>query len=482
MLKLLFILPLFASFYCSAQKSLAATDSVLDALQKIPIKYFNQVDNKIDKYSSRITNKTEKSLAKLARWENKIHNLLQKVNPEADQKLFGNNHLTFSSLLEDMKKRKQSLNNYRAQFDTYRDKITTTVGYLNAQKDDLDKKYLKPVANLNKKIQQLNDEAEYTEKVEAFVRERKKLLIAQSMQFISKSKYLKKLDKEAYYYAETMRNYKELFSDTKKAEELALKALNKIPAFQKFTQENSQLASMFGLPGSFDNPRNLAGLQTRTSVQDLVQTRLSAGGPNAREAFSQRMQMAQAEMNEWKDKVIKAGGNSSDAEVPSFKPNTQKSKTFFQRLEYGSNFQFSKANSLLPTAADLGLSVGYKLNDKSIVGVGASYKMGIGSFQHLKISHEGIGVRSFIDWKIKKQFYVTGGFEMNYNSQFKNMTELKSFDDWQQSGLIGLSRKINVNTKWFKGTKLQLLYDMLAYRHVPVSQPFVFRIGYSFKN
>jgi hypothetical protein len=52
---------------------------------------------------------------------------------------------------------------------------------------------------------------------------------------------------------------------------------------------------------------------------------------------------------------------------------------------------------------------------------------------------------------------------------------------WQQSGLIGISKKMNVKTKFFKGTKLQLLFDMLANQHVPVSQPVLFRVGYDIK-
>jgi hypothetical protein len=243
------------------------------------------------------------------------------------------------------------------------------------------------------------------------------------------------------------------------------------------------LASLFRRPGGNDNGNvaNLAGLQTRTSVQAIIQDRLAAGGPNAREQFSQNMQDGRAALSQLKDKIIKAGGSSSEANIPNFKPNDQKSKTFFQRLEYGSNFQFAKNNSLVPTTADIALSVGYKLNDKSVIGIGASYKMGLGSIQRISISHQGIGIRSFIDWKLKKQFFVSGGFEMNYNAQFKNITQLKDQSVWQQAGLVGITKKINIKTKFFKGTSIQLLYDMLYRQHNPVSQPVLFRTGYSFK-
>jgi hypothetical protein len=107
--------------------------------------------------------------------------------------------------------------------------------------------------------------------------------------------------------------------------------------------------------------------------------------------------------------------------------------------------------------------------------------MGFGSIERISISHQGIGIRSFIDWKLKKQFFVTGGFEMNYNAQFKNITQLKDQSVWQQAGLIGITKKINIKTKFIKGTSIQLLYDMFYRQHNPVSQPVLFRTGYSFK-
>lgn len=239
------------------------------------------------------------------------------------------------------------------------------------------------------------------------------------------------------------------------------------------------LATLFGSPSNVGNTPNLAGLQSRASVNALIQNQIAAGGPNAREQIMQNIQEAQAKLSQLKDKIIKAGGNTN-GEMPDFKPNQTKSQTFKQRLEFGNNFQFSKNNSLVPEIADLGLSIGYKLNDKSIIGIGASYKMGLGSINHISITHQGIGLRSFMDWKLKKQFFITGGYEMNYNAAFKNIEQLKSFNDWQNAGLVGLTKKINTKTKWAKGTKLQLLYDMLARQHAPVTHPVIFRVGYNF--
>jgi len=475
--KLLFIVSivLCVPFICFAQ-----IDSTLEALKAIPVKYISKIDNKIEKYCSHINGKTEKSLSKLSRWEIKIKDILDKVSPETSEKLFGNNQTTFSTLLKKVQEGKAIAEGYKTKYNEYRDKLTTSIKYLEEQKDKLDKNLANPINTAKKKLEELEQDVSNTEAVEAFIKERKKQLINEAAKYIGKSKYLTKIDKEAYYYVETLRNYKEIFSDKKKAEEVALKLLNKIPAFTKFMQDNSMLAQLFGSPNNPASMASLQGLQTRASVNALIQNQVAAGGPNALEIMQQNFQQAQAELSKLKDKVMQIGGTSSEANIPNFKPNNQKSKTFLQRLEYGSNFQFAKNNSLMPTTADIALSLGYKLNDKSVVGIGASYKMGLGSLQRISISHQGIGVRSFIDWKLKWQIFVTGGYEVNYNAQFKNLTVLKQYNDWQQAGLVGLTKKINVKTKFFKGTSIQLLYDMLYRQHNPVSQPVLFRMGYKF--
>ncbi len=466
---------------CTAHFCNAQADSAVQSLTQIPLQYINQTNSKIDKFTSRITNKTEKTLTKLSRWENKIKALLQKINPEAAQKLFGNNQLTFTTALEKYKKGEAIFNKQRAKYNEYCDKLTTSINYLETQKEQLDKKLIKPLQTAKEKVQHLETEQDNVDEMEQFIKERKKQLIDQSIQYLGKSKYLQKISKESYYYVETIKNYREIFSDKHKAEQTALTVLNKIPAFKKFMQENSMLARLFGSPTASSplGAGGLAGLQTRASVNALIQNQIAAGGPNAQQQIQQNIQQAQSELSKLKDKVLQAGGSSSNMEIPDFKPRETKTKTFKQRLEFGSNFQYAKNNSLLPSTADIGLSLGYKINDKSVAGIGASYKMGTSSIDRLSISHQGIGLRSFIDWKLKKQFFVTGGYEMNYNAAFKNIQQLQNYNQWQNAGLVGLSKKINIKTKWVKGTKLQLLYDMLARQHVPVSQPVVFRVGYN---
>jgi len=201
--------------FCKAQ-----TDSIVQSLQQVPLKYIHQVDNKIDKYTNRITSKTEKTLTKLSKWENKIHNLLLKINPEAAQRLFANNQLTFAAALEKYKKGETILTEQRAKYDEYRDKLTTSLGYLEQQKDKLDTKLVTPIKTAKQKADELDKQEANTEAMAQFIKERRKQLIDQSIQYIGNSKYLQKISKENYYYVETLRNYKELFHDKRKQKKL----------------------------------------------------------------------------------------------------------------------------------------------------------------------------------------------------------------------------------------------------------------------
>src|SRR5207244_2717050 len=119
--------------------------------------------------------------------------------------------------------------------------------------------------------------------------------------------------------------------------------------------------------------------------------------------------------------------------------------------------QTQKVNSYFPTTTDIGLTLGYKLNDKSVIGIGASYKLGLGNIHHIKLTYEGVGVRSYVDWKLKGSFWITGGYEQNYLQRFSDFRSISDVSVWRQSALLGVTKKVTVGKK--KASKVQLLYD-----------------------
>jgi len=459
-------------------------DSILESLQQIPTKYLAVIDKKATVYTSCITNKTVKTLTKLSRWENKIKTMLQKVSPATAAQLFASGQTTFTTLLQQVQQGEAMALTYRAQYNKYTDDVTTSLKYITQQKEQLDSSILKKAAASHKKMKELASEEDKSEALQQFIKERKKQLVSQAISHIGPSKYLVKMNKEAFYYAETLKNYKEIFSDSKKAEETVKGILNKIPAFKQFMERNSILSQENQV--DLLSTANVTGLQTRGGVQNLILQRISAGGPNAQQVIRQNLIAGQDEISKMKDKLNslisgnggKTGG--SEASELEFTPNMQKTKTFFQRLEYGFNLQFNRSNDLIPAGINCSVTAGYKITDRSLVGVGLSYVAGFGNIQRVQISHQGIGLRSFINSKLKKEFYITGGYEWNFNPA---ITEIRTpnreaYKKWSTAALLGITKKLSIKTKLVKGTTLQFLYDFLHNQHLPVSQPFVFRVGY----
>lgn len=460
--------------------TLQAQDSVRRSLTQLPPKYLQQVSSKADKYYSSITSKTEKTLEKLSKWEGKIKSILEKASPETAQRLFGNDQLTFAGLLQKYKEGKAAADGYKGKYDAYRDKVTTSLHYIETKKEELNSKAIEPLKAARNKVAQLNNQLENTEAVQEFIRERKKQLLQQAIQYIGKSKYLQKINKEAYYYAETLRNYKEIFNDTKKTEEFVIKLLQKIPAFKDFFSRQSQLAGLFPMPSGGQNGQvGFAGLQTRSQVTAFIQNQNAMGSMDFATTLEGEIRNAQGIIDQIRNKINGSGG--SGLETTGFKPNNQKSKTFKQRLEFGTNLQNQRTNYFFPTTTDLGLSVGYKLNDKSIIGLGSSFKMSWGKdIRHIKFSGQGLSLRSFLEWKIKGNFFASGGFEYNYQQAIPNVRSLYSVSDWKRSALLGITKTISLKGKFLKKTKIQLLYDFFYRDKLPITEPIKFRVGYVF--
>ena len=241
------------------------------------------------------------------------------------------------------------------------------------------------------------------------------------------------------------------------------------------------LAGLFNVPEDYGSS-SVAGLQTIQQVQNTIQSRFTSMGPNAQSDVAQTLSAAQSELSKLRNRFPASGGTE---DMPDFKPKEQKTKTFLKRLEYGTNLQTVKSNTYFPTTTDMAFSVGYKISNTNIAGIGASYKMGWGKdIRHIAFSSEGMGVRSFIDLKIKGSFYASGGFEYNYQPPAISFSPStgggRGEAAWSQSALIGISKIISLKTKYFKKTKLQLLWDMLSYYQVPRTQAIKFRVGYSF--
>lgn len=475
---LLFFIGIFSGSVAMAQPD---GDS---SLQKLSPKFVEEVSKKADRIDKKLERKTAKMLSGLQREEARLQRKLSVKDSQAAQAVFGNATETYKKLQE-----KLSIAGVAKNYIPHFDSLVTSLDFLDKHGELISqaKEIKDKVKEAIDKTNALKGQLQKAEDVKQFLKERKEYL-KQQLEKFGMVKDLKRINKEAYYYQQQVKEYVAIIKDPKKAEKKALELLSRTKLFQDFFKKNSTLASLFRMSGDPNDPAYIAslqGLQTRAQVNNLIQQQIQSAGPGGMQQLQQQVQNAQNQLNQWKTKILsrfpQGSGSSDDIMPEGFRPNSQKTKSFLQRLELGTNIQTQKATSFFPVTSDIGLSLGYRINDRSVIGLGGSFKMGWGrGWEHIRLSGEGVGLRSFIDVKIKGGLWISGGYELNYKSAFRRMQVLKDLNAWQRSGLVGLSKTIPIKTKFFRQTRFQFLWDFMSRQNTPATQQFIFRTGYNF--
>lgn len=482
-LLLLFII--CVSFAAQAQD----TAIILGKIANLPKHFFPTIDSKTTKLENSLTKQTEKYLSRLFHQEEKLKTKLARKDSTAAKKIFDSTAQKYKSLTEKMRSKTNRVENALAGQGDYLpnvDTLATSLNFLTKKGNGLlaDNKQLEQAKSVLGNLKELDGKMLQAEQVKAYIRERKQQLKEQLSQY-GMTKDLAKYNKEAYYYAAQVKEYKTMWEEPEKVQQKAMELLNKLPVFQKFMQQNSQLSGLFASPGGFPTASTggsipiVNGLAPRASVQQALQTAIPATSTSsATQVMQQQIGNARTEISNLMDKVNTAGG-MGDKDVPDFKPNSQRTKSFRRRLEYGGNLQFGQETNFLPASSDIGLQLGYKLSDKSSAGVGAAYKLGLGSgWKNIRLSSESVGLRTYMKTKLKGSFSLQGGAEWNYMTRFASIEELKNYSAWQTSALLGLVKSYKIGKK--VNGNVQLMYDFLHSQHVPASQPVLFRVGYNF--
>ncbi len=293
-------------------------------------------------------------------------------------------------------------------------------------------------------VQQLQGKLQAAGDIQQFVQQRQQQLKDQLASY-GLSKQLIGMNKTVYYYQQRVAQFKSTLNDKQKWQDAALGAIRQLPAIQSLMLKHSWLAQLFPAPPAAGTAAGLAGSQTASSVETELKQRLGGGKMDPIAYMQKQVGSSQGQIDQVQAKLASVGSVAGGANVtaPDFTPNTQKTKTFFHRLELGFNVQSAKSSYYLPTTSALALTAGYKLSDKATVGVGASYNIGRGnSIDHIQVSSQGVSLRSFIDIKAKGSFWITGGFEYNYLNVFTNLSDLSNADVWEKAALLGVDQKI----------------------------------------
>ena len=360
------------------------SSNVLQSVNNISSKSLKHIDEKYNKLTKTVEVHSNKVLKRMQQKEEKLQNKLQKIDSTKAKELFALTQAKYHELQTKLKTPVDNgIANPLTQYIPKVDSLQTIMKFLS-QPDinlpEISSDKLKQIQSISGQLHELQGRLQQANEIQDFIRERESQLKT-SLANTGLNKELLGINKEVYYYQERLTEYKQLLHDRKKLEEKVFATVRNLPAFQKFWQKNSYLSQLFPVPQNYGTAQALAGLQTRSSIENLVAQRIgntTQAGVNSQQYMQQQIQTAQSQLETVKDKINQIANSNSNMTMPDFKPNNQRTKAFFQRLEYGLNIQSVRGTSFLPATSDLGLSLGYKLSDKKTIGVGASYKVGWG--------------------------------------------------------------------------------------------------------
>jgi hypothetical protein len=466
-----------------------SVDSTMGQLTNFPNKLFSKISGQTASLEQRLSRQTERYLQRMARKEAKIRAELYKSDSAKAAALYPQDpRQQYTAWMQKFREDSSRVfSSMGPEYLPHADSLNGMLGFLS-KNPSLLKGGLPEQAQVQAaaaQVQQFQAKLQEADAIKQFIAARK----AQIQQYLSQytqvpggvSSALQGYNKEAYYYAEQVREYRQMLNDPDKMIQTAVGLVEKLPAFASFMKQNSFLAGLFSVPGGYGDSQAVSGMQTRDQILSMIQSQIGQSGGSGASALQSSLNTAQQDINNLHNKLSSLGGGSGDMDMPNFKPNDQRTKTFFQRLEYGTYFQTTPATTFYPSYSDLGLTLSYKLGHSNLIGVGASYKLGWGTpIQHIALSSQGVGLRSFVDINLKKSFSLTGGYELNYLTPFSSFKNIRLLSRWTPSGLIGVSKTVSMKSTVFKKTQLSLLWDFLSYEQTPRTQPFVFRVGYSF--
>lgn len=493
-------------------------DSLNAKLTNLSAKLLKRIQAKTASLDQQLTSQTQNYVQRMTSQEASLNKQLSASDSNAAKQLFAGSAQRYAALSQRLRQDTGSKSMLiSGKYEPYTDSLRGTLAFLqqHPQFSGAGAVSAKSQAQLQKTVSQLQGlqaKMQDATQLQQYMQQRQ----AQIQQYLSKytqlpsgvSNTFNGYKAQAGYYQQQVSAYKDMLNDPDKLFQTALTLLNKVPAFSKFMQSHSALSPLMppgsGPAAATDPTKPGQGLPGRDEVLAGLQSQLGKNGPTA-ESVAQKSTSAAAASQSSSGggglgqlgaigSLLSGGGltgsgsignggssGASGAGTGAPQLNPQKTKSLLGRLEFGMNLQSTPSSYFFPATTDIGASLGYKLNGKNRIGIGASYKIGwAGDIQHIQVSSQGASVRSFVDISIGGTWFVSGGLEYNYQPPVYSLHMLRDLANWEPAGLVGLSKVLPMKTKLIKSTKIQLLWNFLSYSQVPTTQPFIFRIGYSF--
>ena len=247
-------------------------DSLLSKTGRIvslPNRFFSQIQKKSAALNSSLDRQTDKYLKRLQRKEERFHRALSRKDSAAAAR-FAASSGKYNALQEQMKQvdtaAKGSLS---GEYMPYVDSLKGSLAFLQQNQSNLNlsatsqNKLTQSVGQFN----ELQGKLRVTDQAKIYIAQRKEMMKQPLLRYANDAglkKYLDDYNREAFYYSEQVREYKQMLNDPDKMLRKALVVLNKIPSFSSFMKRYGQLSNLFGISADYGTAAGLEGLQNRS--------------------------------------------------------------------------------------------------------------------------------------------------------------------------------------------------------------------------
>lgn len=314
---------------------------------------------------------------------------------------------------------------------------------------------------------QAQQQLDVTAETKKQMRQQRDYWKAQAKEHPEYQKIAGRMDKETYYYSAQVDEYRKKLRDPALLEEQVVQALRKDPRWNEY---------LSSLPQPQQDP---AKMQPKELVQQMMKSQAAAIDPNAMKLISDARKKGSELLGELSKATGSVGNLDNAAQMPDFKPNPYKTKSLWERMDFGFGLQFDNRTYFLPSSGTAGAQLTFHFTEIISAGALANYRFGLGEdIKHIRLTHIGWGYGVFVNGTFWKGFGVQGGFERNYRTAFDAREDLSFEAGWTSSALLGVTKEYNIGKK-MKGSAA-VFYDFLHKSHTPQTNAVVWRMGWKF--
>src|SRR5882724_3667156 len=246
-------------------------DSAVNKITNFPSGLFSKVRDRTASLDRQLNVQTGKYMRRLAKREARLQRLLYAQDSAHAVTLYsGNPQQQYEQLAQRLGHDSAKVfTSMGPEYLPYADSLRGTLAFLNKNPGliAVDPAVQAKIQASLAQMQQLQARLQDADAIKQYVQARK----AQLQQYLSQYSHLpasitgafQAYNKEGFYYAEQVRQYRAMLNDPDKMMQKALSLLNKLPAFTSFMRHNSFLAGLFNVPDNYGSTEGLVGLQTR---------------------------------------------------------------------------------------------------------------------------------------------------------------------------------------------------------------------------